>query len=89
MAEQSEIQFGLTRIPFLIRRSMKRGTVALTIENNGGLVVTAPAEVPIDKLNAVVRHHAPWVIQRIRRVREHPPPPSEREFVTGATVLYL
>jgi len=89
MTERSEIQFGLTRIPFLIRRSTKRATVALTIENDGGLVVTAPSEVPIDKLNAVVRDKAPWVIQRSRRVRELPPPPSEREFVTGETVLYL
>ncbi len=89
MVERSEIQFGLTRIPFLIRRSEKRGTVALTIENNGGLVVTAPIETSIDRLNDVVRHKAPWVVQRIRLVRELPAPPSEREFVTGETVLYL
>lgn len=87
--ERSEVQFGLTRIPFVIRRSVKRATVALTIEDHGGLVVTAPIEVSIDKLNAVVRHKAPWVVQRIRRIRELPPPPSEREFVTGETVLYL
>lgn len=89
MAERSEIQFGLTRIPFLIRRSEKRGTVALTIENNGGLVVTAPTETSIDRLNDVVRHKAPWVVQRICLVRELPAPPSEREFVTGETVRCL
>ena len=89
MVERSEIQFGLTRIPFLIRRSDKRGTVALTIEHNGGLVVTAPLDTSIDRLNDVVRRKAPWVVQRIRRVRELPAPPSEREFVTGETVLYL
>jgi predicted metal-dependent hydrolase len=91
MAERSEIQFGLTRIPFLIRRSAKRATVALTIENDGGLVVTAPSETPIDKLNAVVRHKAPWVVQRLRRISDLPPPRAvdDREFVTGETVLYL
>ena len=89
MAERSEIQYGLTRIPFLIRRSEKRGTVALTIEHNGGLVVTAPLDTSIDRLNAVVRKKATWVVQRVRRVRELPAPPSEREFVTGETVRYL
>lgn len=89
MVERSEIQYGLTRIPFLIRRSDKRGTVALTIEDNGGLVVTAPLETSLDRLNDVVRHKATWVVQRIRRVQELPAPPSEREFVTGETVLYL
>jgi predicted metal-dependent hydrolase len=51
--------------------------------------VTAPAETSIDRLNAVVRHKAPWVVQRIRGGRESPARPSEREFVTGETVLYL
>jgi predicted metal-dependent hydrolase len=88
-AERSEVQFGQTRIPFVIRRSARRATVALTVEERGGLVVTAPAEVSIDKLNAVVRHKALWVVQRIRRARELPPPPSDREFVTGEGVLYL
>jgi predicted metal-dependent hydrolase len=37
----------------------------------------------------VVRHKAPWVVQRIRGAREVPAPPSEREFVSGETVLYL
>lgn len=89
MVERSEIQFGLTRIPFLIRRSTRRETVALTIEHDGRLVVTAPADTSIDKLNAVVRHKASWVVQRVRQVSELPPRPSAREFVSGETVLYL
>ncbi len=66
MAERSEVQFGLTRIPFLIRCSEKRGTIALTIENYGGLVVTAPIDTSIDRLNDVIRHKAQWVVPRIR-----------------------
>lgn len=89
MAEESEIQFGLTRIPFQIRRSMRRGTVALTIDHDGGLVVTAPNDVSIDKLNAVVRDKAFWVIQHSRDVRALGPRPGPREFVSGETVLYL
>lgn len=89
MIERSEIQFGLTPIPFLIRRSDRRETVALTIEETGKLVVTAPEGVTIDRLNGIVRHKAPWVLKRIRPGRDRRPPPSDREFVTGETVLYL
>jgi len=89
MAEASEIQFGLTRIPFQIRRSMRRATVALTIEHDGGLVVTAPNDVPVDKLEAVVRNKAFWVLQHSREVRALAPRPAPREFVSGETVLYL
>jgi hypothetical protein len=88
VSERSEIQFGLTRIPFVIRRSARRATVALTVDA-GKLVVTAPAETTIDRLNAVVRHKGPWVVQRIGHARELPAPLSAREFVSGETVRYL
>lgn len=79
----------MTPIPFRIKRSSGRETVALTIENDGKLVVTAPEGVAIDHLNRVVRHKAPWVLQRLRRVSTSPPPPSDRDFVSGETVFYL
>ncbi len=89
MSEHSEVQFGKTRIPFLIQRSERRSTVALAVENTGKLVVTAPAAATIDKLNALVRNKAPWVVQRLRRTSEHPAVPSAREFVSGETFRYL
>jgi predicted metal-dependent hydrolase len=89
MIERSEIQWGMTPIPYVIRRSGREKTVALTIEGRGKLVVTAPEGVSIDRLNGIVRHKAPWVVRRIRRASDLPPPPSEREFVSGETVRYL
>jgi predicted metal-dependent hydrolase len=79
----------MTTIPYSIRRTDREKTVALTIEGRGRLVVTAPGQVSIDRLNGIVRHKAPWVIKRIRRVSDLPPPPSEREFVSGESVRYL
>lgn len=87
--ERSEIQFGRTPIPFDIRRSDRRSTVALTVEHDGKLVVTAPPSVPVDRLDGIVRRKATWVLRRIRGASERPPPPLERELVTGETVLYL
>lgn len=89
MIERSEIQWGLTPIPYAIRRTGREKTVALTIEGRGRLVVTAPKGVSIDRLNGIVRRKADWVVKRIRRVSDLPPPPTEREFVSGETVRYL
>lgn len=89
MSEHSEVLFGKTRIPFLIRRSEKRATVALTVENTGKLVVTAPTEATIERLNALVRTKAPWVVQRLRRASEYPGEQAAREFVRGETFRYL
>ncbi len=89
MTERSQIQWGLTTIPYTIRRTERAKTVALTIAGRGKLVVTAPESVSIDTLNGIVRRKATWVTGRIRRVSDLPPPPSAREFVTGEAVRYL
>jgi predicted metal-dependent hydrolase len=85
--ENSEIQWGLTAIPFVVNRSVRRKTVALTMDQ-GKLVVTAPHEVSLSRLNDVVRRKAAWVVLRMRRAAQQLPLPPEREFVTGETVLY-
>jgi predicted metal-dependent hydrolase len=87
VTERSEIQFGTTRIPFLIRRSDRRETVALAIDG-GNLVVTAPARATIERLDAVVRGKAFWVTQRLRTASTAGSNPA-REFVSGETYRYL
>lgn len=87
MIERSEVQFGTTRIPFVIRRSDRRQTVALAIDG-GTLVVTAPTRATVDRLNGVVRGKALWVKQQLRR-RDPLPAVPEREFVSGETFRYL
>jgi predicted metal-dependent hydrolase len=89
VSESSEIWFGKTRIPFQIRRSERRSTVALTVERPGTLIVTAPAAATIDRLSSLVRSKAPWVIQRLRRASEQLALPTAREFVSGETFRYL
>lgn len=89
LTERSEIQFGLTTIPFLVRRSNRRTTVALTVEPPGKLVVTAPPNTSITRLNGLVRNKARWVVERIKRTSDVPPAHPHREFVSGETVLYL
>lgn len=87
MTERAEIRWGLTPIAFAVQRSARRKTVALTM-HDGRLVVTAPEGVPLGRIEDVVRRKASWVVQRQRRAAEHEPRVSEREFVTGETVLY-
>jgi predicted metal-dependent hydrolase len=88
VTEVSEVRWGLTRIPFSIRRSSRRKTVALTIDD-GHLVVKAPPGVVAGRLDAVVRVKAQWVVQRLRRAAERHPGPPQREFVGGEGVRSL
>jgi predicted metal-dependent hydrolase len=86
--ERSGIRWGTTQIPYLIRRSARRGTVSVAVEPSGRVVLTAPEATSVERLDRVVQQKARWIVERVRRgarlVR-----PSAREFVSGQTVQYL
>ncbi len=89
MSERSQITWGTTTIRYEIRRSARRATAALTIDPETGLVVTAPKGTSIEKLDAVVRAKARWVVERLKRRSDRPPAPTTKEFVSGETFRYL
>lgn len=87
--ERSEVQWGNTRISYGIRRSSQRKTVAVTVTPPGQVLLTAPRDTPIERLDAVVHAKAKWIASRLRLVRPPEPVPSPREFVGGESFLYL
>ena len=87
--ERSEVKWGTTRIPYDIRRSSRRRTVALTVAPPGRVLLTAPPETPVERLDEVVRAKAKWIASRLRMVRPAEPKPSPRELVSGESFLYL
>lgn len=52
--EASEVRFGATRSRYSIRRSDRRRTVSIAVERRDEVHVTAPAGVPIERLDRVV-----------------------------------
>lgn len=89
MNETSSIQFGTTAIRYSILRTSRRKTVSLIVEPGGRLVVRAPSTATVDRLDGIVHGKAAWVVRRLRRASERPPPLSQREFVSGEMVRYL
>lgn len=86
--ERSEVQYGKTSIPYDIKRSGRRKTVALTVEPAGKLIVTAPEGVATPRLDRVVHSKARWVVTRLRQTQKLSAPQA-KEFVSGETFLYL
>jgi predicted metal-dependent hydrolase len=89
LPERSHVTWGSTEIRYQIRRSARRGTVSIGIDPKDGVMIVAPNQTPIDRLDRVVRAKAPWIVRKLRRQSDLPPPPPSREFVSGETFAYL
>jgi predicted metal-dependent hydrolase len=87
--EVSAVQFGRTTIEYHVRRSRRRHTVAVSIHPEVGVLLTAPTDVPLSRLNAVVHRKARWILERLQRVNHIERHLPAREFVSGESYRYL
>lgn len=87
--ERSVVTWGSTQISYGIRRSFRRSTVSIAIDPTEGVLVTAPRPASLERLDRIVHAKAPWIIDRLKRRSDLPPPVPAREFVSGETFLYL
>lgn len=90
MTETSAILYGKTRIAYGVRRSARRKkTVAVAVEPDGAVCVTAPMATPPAELDAIVHRKASWILERRRRQAGLEPAAARREAVSGEGFLYL
>lgn len=87
--ERSQVQYGRTTIPYGIRRSGRRGTVAVAVEPSGEVLLTAPTSTPVDRLDRLVHQKARWIVARRRQAQALTVPSPGREFISGETFFYL
>ncbi len=87
--ETSVVKYGKTEIPYRIRRSHRRSTVAVTVAPGEGVVLMAPTCATIRRLDRVVHQKARWIVDRLRHVAEVEAGTSTKEFVSGETFMYL
>jgi hypothetical protein len=85
----AHVQHGGTAIPYLIRRSARRKTIAITVDPEQGVVLTAPHRVSLSRLERIVEERREWIAEKLRRFEEtrrrHPRP----RFHSGEPFLFL
>ncbi|MBK8262672.1 MAG: M48 family metallopeptidase [Nannocystis sp.] len=84
----STVAWGTTRIDYVLRRSARQKTLSIRVEPDGSVEVVAPEGADAERVAAVVRGKAKWIVDRRRQAEAMPPPPAPREFVSGETFMY-
>ena len=87
--ETSVVTYGKTEIPYRIHRSDRRTTVAVTVAAGQGVVLVAPTDASVRRLDRVVHAKARWIVDRLRHVGQVEGAEAAKEFLSGETFLYL
>lgn len=82
------LDFGGEVVRFIIERTARRKTVALSVGYDG-VRVLVPSDLSEEKVIAVVQKKAPWLLRKQVAYRELGGPPISKEFVSGETFHYL
>lgn len=84
----SSVNYGSAIIHFSITYS-NRKTLGITVQPNAEVIVNAPMETSLEKINEKILKRAPWILKQQRFFRSFYPKSVEKRFVSGETHLYL
>lgn len=76
-------------LQFTLQRSARRKTVGITVERDGSLVLTAPQDCSVERVEQIAREKQFWVYTKLaeKNLLFRSPPP--KEYVSGETFFYL
>jgi len=64
MTERGSVAFGSSQVVYsVVRSTRRRKTVEITVARPGEVVVAAPVRTPVEKLEAIVKRRAPWILR--------------------------
>ncbi len=88
MEEQKVVQYGTTVIPFSLRRS-DRSTLAITVQPDATVHVTAPLHAEWHKIESRVLKRGRWIRKQQQFFETFLPATPVRTYVSGETHFYL
>jgi predicted metal-dependent hydrolase len=84
----SSIQFGSKQIDFQIVYS-ERKTLGITVTPDMEVLVKAPNDSSLSKIEEKLKKKAPWIIKQQSFFLAYHPKTTERKYISGETHLYL
>ncbi len=76
-------------LTFELRRSPKRKSIGITIDREGGLILTAPQDCPMEAIERTAREKQVWVHTKLAEKNLFFHPSRPKAFVSGEGFFYL
>ncbi|WP_158730491.1 M48 family metallopeptidase [Flavobacterium sp. I-STPA6A] len=67
----------------------KRKTLNITVERDRKIIVRAPLNLSIEKIEEIVQSKRQWLKEKINHTQKYPIDIKPKEFISGETLLYL
>lgn len=67
----------------------KRKTLNITVERDRKIIVRAPLNLSIEKIEEIVQSKRQWLKEKINHTQKYPVDTKPKEFISGETLLYL
>jgi len=80
------IELGNQQVTYILRRSPRRRSIALLIDERG-LRVAAPFAAPQQAIDDLLREHAAWVLRKVGDWEQKRPP--LRNWIAGEQIMYV
>jgi hypothetical protein len=84
----AQIQIGETTLPYLLKRSFRRRTVAISIHPEQGLVVYSPARLSHRWLEEVLLKKARWILSKTREAADARAQAAELRWEPGQSLPF-
>ena len=81
--------FGSTPIKYDLIYRGEISSVKITVNLEHGVEVMVPDHLPGDKLDAILRRKAPWILEKLSEFDQISQPTANKQFISGEKFLFL
>ncbi len=82
------VDYGQQTILFTLRLAVRK-TLGISVHPDGSVHVTAPHQLLLDKIKAIVQKRGGWIMKHKRQLASLPPPLPPRQYRSGESFRYL
>jgi predicted metal-dependent hydrolase len=81
--------YGTTSIDYLIHHNPDKRDCTIAVDWKTGVSVVVPVDIDQERIDAVLKRRAPWILRKLADFREIKPLCTRHEFISGEKFPYL